>query len=331
MVYSNIITLVILGIICIALLILSYGYIESNFSSLVESLRMKESIRYAQAEHRKIEIKSVIPSGTCSIGHYILIKAINNGNVQVSLDRLSIVVNGKVVEHSAKGVWNPGTDIEINVTSPIVSSGSDLDRLTITTDSGAQIYYSYNCSELICSSDSLFSVWDYNSTFAGQDTKFFIRFFDGDIVKSYRFLFDNCTGYYEDITGWIDVDQLFGEATQVLRLNDTIGCTIKARIEVKDRCDNLAFSETSFETNELLCFHDAFSIADWKWNSTLVDSWSNLSINITDMDGLHSYVFGFDNGTGNYEFEPVRYVNGGKYLNFSRVVKLNPLEGSLIR
>ncbi|MEM4368461.1 MAG: hypothetical protein QXO21_05590, partial [Candidatus Anstonellales archaeon] len=329
MAYANIITFAIIAILCFILLLLLYSQLDANFSSIVSATKQKEQLQYVQAEHQKLEIERINLNGSCSLGYNIVIYANNKGNAQVNLDKLSVQINGQVVQHQSSGVLNPGTTASIKVTTPIISSPEG-DRITLTTDSGIQIFYSYNCSEIICSYDTYFTEWDYNSTYAGKSTKFFIAFSDNDIINYYRFLFDNCTGEYTDLTGWILNDQFYGSVEQILTLNDTINCTIRARIETKDKCDNLEYSELIFNTTNLSCINDAFSVNGWKWNSTIANSWSNLSINVTDLDGIYSYVFGFDNGTGTYVYENPIYVSNTE-LNFSKSVKLNPVVGKLIR
>ncbi|MCX8166676.1 MAG: carboxypeptidase-like regulatory domain-containing protein, partial [Candidatus Micrarchaeota archaeon] len=107
---------------------------------------------------------------------------------------------------------------------------------------------------------------------------------------------------------------------------------IRAKIEIKDKCDNVGFSELVFNTTNLTCVNDAYSTNGWKWNSTVANLWSNLSINITDQDDIYSYVFGLDNGTGTYTYEsPVYLSPNTKHLNFSKAVKLNNIVGKSIK
>ncbi|MEM4367539.1 MAG: hypothetical protein QXO21_00745, partial [Candidatus Anstonellales archaeon] len=332
MAYSNIIAFMILLISIFLLLLLFYSQFNSNFSLVNKSNEDLEKQQYVFAEHQKVEISKISVQGVCTTGYNLTIRALNKGSAIVNLNKSNLQVNGNFVNFSAsKSIINPGSYADLYVNN-IVSNGSD--RVSLTTDSGAIIYYGYNCSELLCNSNVTFSNWYFNSSYAGKETNFSIIFSDDDGINSYRFLFDNCSGNFIDRTGWKDAynSDLNIHFTTKETLNSTINCTIRARIEVKDRCENIEYKELVFNTTNLTCISDAVSLNGWIVSTNLAGYNSNVSINITDNDNITSYVFGLDNGTGTYVYDsPVYLPSGQKSINFSKIIKLNSNVGSLIR
>ncbi|MCX8167246.1 MAG: hypothetical protein N3E37_05355, partial [Candidatus Micrarchaeota archaeon] len=332
MAYSNFGAFLLIAIGIILIVVIFYSDIVSNFDKIFTASENLEKQQKAYAEHQKIEISRAYLTGSCQLGYNITFRAFNKGSEPVNLLKSNVQYNGNFINFtSSKQSISPGSYVDITI-SNLISSGSD--RISLITDAGAVIYYGYICEELLCSNDTLFSNWYYNSTYAGQDTNFSIIFYDTDGVSSYRFLFDNCTGTYYDRTSWIDannkVSSIVFQKTE--RLSQTVNCTIRAKLEVRDRCDNITSKELVFNTSNLTCIFDANSLYGWVVNSTRAGQFVNVSVNITDNDNISSYVFGLDNATGTYVYDPPVYLNPlQKNLNFSKIIKLNNNVNSLIR